>query len=412
MTSKPYRKSKAASDPLRAIPRGVWALGLVSLLMDLSSELIHSLLPLYLVTVLGVSTLTVGVIEGIAEATAAVTKVFSGAVSDWIGRRKPLVLLGYGLAALSKPLFPLATGAGMVLAARFIDRIGKGIRGAPRDALVADLTPRGLRGAAYGLRQSMDTVGAFAGPLLALVLMAATGNDFRLVFWFAVIPALACVALIVFGVQEPALEPSTSARRFPIRRAELARLPRRYWLVTAFAAVLTLARFSEAFLLLRALDVGLGVTWVPLILILMNVVYAASAYPFGRLSDRVRRRDLLAMGIGFLLVADLLLARAEDPWLVGIGALFWGLHMGATQGLLTAVVADTAPEDLRGSAFGVFNLITGLTLLAASVIAGGLWSASGPAMTFYFGASLSAIALAGLLADRRAGPRFPPRQSR
>ena len=401
MTPEPDLHKPATATGLHAIPRGVWALGFVSLLMDLSSELIHSLLPVYLVTALGVSTLAVGVIEGIAEATAAITKVFSGAVSDWIGRRKPLVLLGYGLAALSKPLFPLATGAGAVLAARFIDRIGKGIRGAPRDALVADLTPRGLRGAAYGLRQSMDTVGAFAGPLLALALMAATGDDFRLTFWFAVIPAFACVALIVFGVREPEVAQTGTARRFPIRRAEMARLPAHYWLVIAFAAVLTLARFSEAFLLLRAQNVGLAVTWVPLILIVMNVVYAASAYPFGHWSDRIRRRTLLALGIGFLIVADLLLARAANPWWVGLGAVFWGLHMGATQGLLTAIVADIAPADLRGTAFGVFNLITGLTLLAASVIAGALWSAVGPAMTFYAGAAFSLVALAGLLTDRR-----------
>jgi MFS family permease len=388
-----------------AIPRGVWMLGLVSLLMDLSSELIHSLLPLFLVTGLGISTLAVGVIEGVAEAAAAVTKVFSGAASDWMGRRKPLVLLGYGLATVSKPLFPLATGAGMVLAARFIDRIGKGIRGAPRDALVADLTPQAVRGAAYGLRQSMDTVGAFAGPLLALVLMAASGDDFRLAFWFAVIPALACVALILFGVREPDVARATGQRRFPIRRAELGRLPARYWLVTAFAGVLTLARFSEAFLLLRAQDLGLAVTWVPAVLIVMNAAYAGSAYPFGRLSDRVRRRALLALGIGFLIVADLLLAWATDPWLVGVGALFWGLHMGATQGLLTAVVADVAPQGLRGTAFGVFNLVTGLTLLAASVVAGGLWSTLGPAMTFYAGAAFSVIALAGLLAHRaRSSP--------
>jgi MFS family permease len=247
----------------------------------------------------------------------------------------------------------------------------------------------------------MDTAGAFGGPLLALVLMAVTGDDFRLVFWFAVIPAFVCVALIVFGVREPDVPLSDGPRRFPIRRAEMARLSGRYWLVVAFAAVLTLARFSEAFLLLRAQDVGLAVTWVPLILIVMNLVYAVSAYPFGQWSDRVRRRALLALGIGFLIGADLLLALADNPWLVGVGAVFWGLHMGATQGLLTAIVADFAPPDLRGTAFGVFNLVSGLSLLAASVIAGGLWSLIGPAMTFYAGAAFSAIALAGLLFGRR-----------
>lgn len=380
-----------------SLPRGVWALGFVSLLMDTSSELIHSLLPLFLVSVLGVGALSVGIIEGIAEATAAITKIFSGVVSDWIGRRKPLVLLGYGLAALTKPLFPLASGVGMVMMARFLDRLGKGIRGAPRDALVADITPVELRGAAYGLRQAMDTVGAFAGPLLALAFMALTADNFRLVFWVAVIPAVLCVLFIIFGVQEPEHVQRSKVRRFPIRRVELARLSHRYWWVVGFAGVLTLARFSEAFLLLRAEDVGLAVTWVPVILIVMNIVYAASAYPFGRWFDRGSRSRLAGLGIVFLIVADFILALAPGPWVVGLGAVFWGLHMGATQGLLSALVAHSAPDDLRGTAFGVFNLVTGLALLAASVIAGGLWSYVGPDMTFYAGAGFAALALVGLM---------------
>jgi MFS family permease len=392
------------------LPRTVMMLGLVSLAMDISSEMIHALLPLFLVTVLGASALSVGIIEGIAEATAAIAKVFSGAISDWLGRRKPLLLLGYGLAALTKPLFPLATGIGEVLTARFIDRIGKGIRGAPRDALIADVTPSPLRGAAYGLRQSLDTVGAFAGPLLALALMAATANNFRLVFWVAVIPAFICVALIVFGVREPETAAGSERgvkRPFPIHRSEITRLPRLFWQITALGTVLTLARFSEAFLLLRAENVGLQVTWVPMMLVVMNVVYAASAYPFGKLSDRINRKVLLAGGIGVLIVADLTLALASNAWGVSAGAALWGLHMGATQGIITAIVADTAPDDLRGTAFGMFNLITGVALLAASVIAGGLWTWFGPAMTFYAGAVFSAIALGGFLATVRV-TRAPP----
>lgn len=385
------------SQPL---PRGVVALGLVSLFMDMSSEMIHSLLPVFLVSVLGASALSVGIIEGIAEATGAISKVFSGAISDWIGRRKPLVLLGYGMAALTKPLFPLATGIGAVLTARFVDRIGKGIRGAPRDALVADITPPELRGAAYGLRQSMDTVGAVVGPALALVLMAATADNFRLVFWVAVIPAFVCIALIVFGVQEPDVPRTSEARRFPIRRSEMVRLPARFWLVVGFASMLTLARFSEAFMLLRAENVGLAVTWIPVILIVMNVVYAASAYPFGRRSDNGNRKGLLALGIGFLILADLVLAAAGNAWMVGVGAVFWGLHMGATQGVLTAIIADAAPADLRGTAFGLFNLLTGLALLIASITAGWLWTAVGPATTFYAGAVFSTVAMIGLLARR------------
>jgi len=381
----------------RKLPGGVVALGFVSLCMDLSSEMIHSLLPVFLVTSLGASTLAVGVIEGIAESTAAIVKAFSGAVSDWLGRRKPLILCGYGLAALTKPLFPLATGMGIVLAARFIDRFGKGIRGAPRDALIADLTSVEQRGAAYGLRQSMDTWGAFAGPLVAMGIMAASQDNFRLTFWAAVIPAVVCVLLIIFGVREPDGPPRERRAHFPLHRATLALLPRHYWRVVAFAMALTLARFSEAFLLLRATDLGLAVTWTPLVLIVMNVVYASSALPFGRLADRSSRPRLLAWGIAFLIAADLLLAGADNLWTVGGGVALWGLHMGATQGLLSVLVADAAPAELRGTAFGVFNLVGGLALLAASVIAGGLWTWLGPAMTFYAGAAFASLALAGLL---------------
>jgi MFS family permease len=391
------------------LPRGVLALGLVSLCMDTSSELVHSLLPVFLVGVLGVSAMSVGLIEGIAEATAAIVKVFSGTLSDWFGRRKPLVLLGYGLAALTKPLFPLAQGLGLVLAARFIDRIGKGIRGAPRDALVADITPPAARGAAYGLRQSLDTVGAFIGPALALLLMAVTHDNFRLVFWAAVPPAILAVLLLVFGVREPEVRASPIVRRrAPIHRDQLRRLPAAYWLVVAFATVLTLARFSEAFLLLRATSVGLSPTWVPLVPIVMNVVYAASAWPFGHWSDRMDRRRLLVPGIGLLVAADVLLALATSMPGVLAGVVCWGLHMGATQGLLTTMVADTAPADLRGTAFGLFNLLTGLALLIASVLAGALWTTAGPAMTCIAGAGFSLLALLGFVAvtwHRGAPPR-------
>ncbi|TBR12734.1 MAG: MFS transporter [Rugosibacter sp.] len=385
------------------LPSSIVALGLVSLFMDLSSEMIHSLLPVFLVTVLGASALSVGFIEGIAEATASIVKIFSGVISDWMGRRKPLVLLGYGLAALTKPLFPLANGIGAVLTARFIDRVGKGIRGAPRDALIADITLPENRGAAYGLRQAMDTVGGFAGPLLAMALMVATQDNFRLVFWVAVVPAFICVLLIIFGVEEPESTRPAAQLRSPLRRENLHRLAPRFWWLVAFAAVLTCARFSEAFLLLRAENVGLAVTWVPLMLVVMNIVYAVSAYPFGRLSDNGGRRHLLALGIFFLIVSDLVLALASNIWLIGLGAALWGLHMGATQGLLSALVADAAPADLRGTAFGVFNLASGLALLAASVIAGGVWAAFGPAMTFYVGAAFAGVALIGLL-TRRISP--------
>lgn len=364
--------------------------------MDISSEMIHALLPLYLVTVLGVSALTVGIIEGIAEATASITKVFSGALSDYLGRRKWLAAFGYGLAAFTKPVFPLASSIGWLVAARFVDRVGKGIRGAPRDALIADLTPAGLRGGAYGLRQSLDATGAVLGPLLAIVFMAAFANDFTAVFWIAVIPAFFSVALIVFAVREPDRPPNLRKVKAPFSRGELARLNRIYWMVVGIAAIFTMARFSEAFLLLRAQSVGLPVAVVPLVLVVMNIAYVASAWPAGALSDRIGRYGVVTVGFALLILADLALAIGDGIALVIIGVALWGLHMGLTQGLLAALVADTAPEELRGTAFGVFNLVSGLAMLAASVLAGALWDSVGPAGTFLAGAAFTAIALAAL----------------
>ena len=356
----------------REIPGSVWALGLVSLFMDLSSEMIHALLPLYLVTVLGASTLEVGVIEGIAEATASITKIFSGVLSDYLGQRKLLAALGYGLAAITKPVFPLAPNIAWVIGARFVDRVGKGIRGAPRDALIADLTPAGLRGTAFGLRQSLDTIGAVLGPLLAIVFMAAFADNFRHVFWIAVIPAFIAVAVIVFGVHEPRRPAGAHAARAPLSRAELARLGAGYWAVVGVTALFTLARFSEAFLLLRAQSVGVPFTLVPVVMVVMNVVYTFSAWPAGALSDRIGRYGLLTAGFAVLIVADLLMAVNGSVIIVLIRVVLWGLHMGLTQSLLSALVADAAPAELRGTAFGMFNLVSGVAMLAASVIAGAL----------------------------------------
>lgn len=378
----------------REIPGSVWALGLVSLFMDLSSEMIHALLPLYLVSVLGASTLQVGVIEGIAEATASISKVFSGVLSDYLGKRKVLAVLGYGLAAITKPAFPLAPDIGWVIAARFTDRVGKGIRGAPRDALIADLTPAGLRGTAFGLRQSLDTIGAVLGPLLAIVFMAAFANNFTHVFWIAVIPAFVSVAILVFGVREPRRPEGAPVARAPLSRAELARLDTTYWLVVGVAAIFTLARFSEAFLLLRAQAAGLPLTLVPMVMIVMNVVFTASAWPAGALSDRAGRYRMITAGFALLILADLVLAFGNSVAAVMIGVALWGLHMGLTQGLLSALVADTAPSELRGTAFGVFNLVSGVALLAASVVAGALWDVVGPQGTFLAGAGFAVLALA------------------
>lgn len=377
------------------LPRSIWALGFVSMFMDISSEMIHGLLPMFLVSVLGASTEMVGVIEGIGEATASISKLFSGWISDRLGKRKMLTILGYGLGALSKPLFALALTPYWVLAARFSDRVGKGIRGAPRDALVGDLAPSELRGAAYGLRQSLDTVGAFSGPLLAMALMALLRDDFRLVFWLAVMPGLAAVAILVLAVREPVQVRRTSTTKSLIRWSELGRLGRAFWVIVAVGSVLTLARFSEAFLLLRAGDVGLSATLVPLVLVVMNVVYAVTAYPMGVLSDRVDRRLMLGVGFGVLMVADVVLAVTHEIWIVMLGVGLWGLHMGMTQGLLATMVADAAPSELRATAFGLFNFASGIALLLASLVAGFLWEQIGPSATFIAGAVFTAVGLLG-----------------
>jgi MFS family permease len=387
---------KISKEVLTGMPRGVWILGFVSLLMDVSSEMIHSLLPLFMVTVLGVSGLTIGVIEGIGESSALMVKVFSGVLSDYLGKRKALALFGYALGALTKPMFALASGIGMLLTARFLDRIGKGVRGAPRDALIADIVPAGMRGAAFGLRQSLDTVGALLGPLLGAGLMLLWANDFRAVFWVAVIPGLLAVALLFFGLHEPekmeAHEPVN-----PISRGNMLRLGNAYWWVVGIGAVFTLARFSEAFLVLRAAQGGIPVALVPLVMVAMNVIYAASAYPFGKLSDRMDHNKLLALGLAVLIAADLVLA-SNDHWTTVLpGVALWGMHMGITQGLLARMVADVTPADMRGTAYGFFNLMSGLAMLFASVLAGLLWDRLGASFTFYAGAIFclaAAIALA------------------
>ncbi|MGV8805987.1 MAG: MFS transporter [Polaromonas sp.] len=397
--------SKSASAQ---IPAGIWVLGFVSMLMDISSEMIHSLLPLFMVGTLGMSVLMVGLIEGLAESTALIVKVFSGTLSDYLGRRKALAVLGYGLGALSKPLFALAPAMGLVLTARLLDRVGKGIRGAPRDALVADLAPPELRGAAFGLRQSLDTVGAFVGPLLAVGLMLLWANDFRAVFWVAALPGFMAVALLIFGVREP-LHAAGQPRVNPLRQGSLKRLGAAYWWVVGVGAVFTLARFSEAFLVLRAQQSGMAVALVPLVMVAMNLIYSASAYPFGKLSDRMSHTTLLALGLVVLVAADLVLASSAHWAVLLAGVALWGVHMGMTQGLLATMVADAAPADLRGTAFGFFNLLSGVAMLLASGLAGWLWQQRGAAFTFYAGAAFCLLALLALLwrgpASARPGAR-------
>ena len=375
------------------MPGGIWALGFVSLFMDVSSEMIHGLLPVFLTSVLGASTEMVGLIEGVGEATASISKLFSGWASDKLGKRKALTVIGYGLGALSKPLFALAPASSLVLAARFSDRVGKGIRGAPRDAMVGDMVSRDLRGAAYGLRQALDTVGAFAGPLIAIALMATLNDNFRLVFWLALIPGLISVLVLLLAVREPPHK--AAATRAPLKFGDLRTLGAAYWIVVAIGAALTLARFSEAFLILRAQSTGLSLALAPLVLVVMNIVYSLSAYPLGALSDQIDRKLILALGFATLIVSDIVLAVASNVLGVMAGVALWGLHMGMTQGLLAALVADEAPIDLRATSFGVFNFVSGIALLLASLIAGALWETVGPYATFMAGAAFTAIGLVG-----------------
>ena len=384
------------NTPLKHIPASIWVLGMVSMFMDISSEMIHSLLPMFLVGTLGASALMVGLIEGLAESTALIVKVFSGALSDYLGKRKALAVFGYALGALTKPLFAIAASVGVVLSARLVDRVGKGVRGAPRDALVADIAPAEVRGAAFGLRQSLDTVGALLGPLLAVGLMLLWSNNFRAVFWVAFVPGVFAVSLLLFGVREPA-QNLGETRTNPICRENLKRLSGAYWWVVGIGAVFTLARFSEAFLVLRAQQAGIPVAYVPLVMVGMNVTYSGSAYPFGRLSDRMNHATLLSLGLMVLIAADLVLA-ANDHWLtIAAGVSLWGLHMGITQGLLATMVANTAPMDLRGTAYGFFNLVSGIAMLMASAAAGLLWDRFGASFTFYAGASFATLSLLGIV---------------
>lgn len=389
------QKKPMSKKILSQIPPQIWVLGFVSLLMDVSSEMIHSLLPLFMVTTLSMSAFMVGIVEGAGESTALIIKVFSGTLSDYIGKRKELAVFGYALGALTKPMFAMASSMGMILNARILDRIGKGIRGAPRDALVADIAPPNLRGASFGLRQSLDTVGAFLGPLLAVTFMLLWTNNFRAIFWVALIPGLMSVALLFFGIHETK-QPTDKKRINPIHWNNLKRLGSAYCWVVAIGTVFTLARFSEAFLILRAQQGEIPLSLIPLVMVVMNVIYASSAYPFGKLSDKMSHSKLLALSLVVLIAADLVLAYSNHWPIVLLGVILWGLHMGMSQGLLAAMVANTAPADLRGSAYGFFNLACGLMMLIASVLAGFLWDKTGASSTFYAGAIFCCIALLGL----------------
>ncbi len=372
-----------------ALPRTVWILGIVSLLMDLSSEIYHALLPAFLTVTLGLPVAAMGALDGIAEGTANIAKLASGRLSDRSQKRKPWILLGYGMAALSKPLFPLATTALPVLGARFVDRIGKGIRGAPRDAMIADETPPELRGRAFGLRQSLDTVGAFLAPLVAVGLMILFANDIRAVFWMAVIPAALSFLFAWTMLRESGEGGPIKAK---VAWAGFRSLDPSVKRLIAVGFLFGLARFSESFLILKAIDAGLSVQWSPLVLALFNLAYLILAYPAGIVSDRIPPRQVLLAGIALLVAADLWLAEASVLWAIGLGVVLWGAHMALTQGIFSRMIADAAGEDKRATSFGAFFFASGIAALLASLGAGLLWDRGGPAATFTAAAAVAAVA--------------------
>jgi MFS family permease len=377
---------------LNKTPRTIWILGFTSLLNDTSSEMIHAVLPLFLVSELVASIASVGLIEGFAEATASILKVFSGAISDYWQRRKALAVFGYGLSTAVKPLFIIANSPFWVLLARLGDRIGKGVRVAPRDALVADSTDASNRGAAYGLRQSLDTVGAFLGPLVAFGLMSAAYN-FRFIFGVALIPGVLAVACLALGVREPERPYHSLKRPNPFNWKALQSLGGSFWALAIAALLFNLGNSSEAFLLLKAKQVFIPDAQIPLVLVVMNLSYALSAYPAGVLSDQVNRKTLLLIGWGLNALIYLGLAITQDPSHVWLLVGSYGLYLGMTQGVLLAMVADRVPEHLRGTAFGFFNLLVGIALLPASLLAGWLWQTVSPGAAFATGSGFAVAAI-------------------
>lgn len=374
---------------VQRLHRSVIALGCVSLLMDMSSESIHALLPLFMVEALGLTALAVGLLDGFAEALPFVVKPVSGWLSDRFRNRKGLTVAGYGLAALAKPLFALAGGLGLIVTARLIDRMGKGIRGAPRDALIADLTEPRLRGQAFGLRQSMDTVGAILGPVLAAILIGMWLGDYQTAFWFASIPAGLAMVVLVVGVREPrsrtaAARPSESIQTTPLSPA--------FWAITALAAAMALAKPSEAFLLLRAQAMGWSTGEIPLLLAAMNSAYALSAYPAGRFFDRLGERRLLATSLGALGLALLLLWSGSHPAMLWSAAIAWGLHLGTSQAVLAALISLHAPSARRGTAFGVYAGCLGGAFILNGAVVGVLWSRVDPQVALAFCIGMTGMA--------------------
>lgn len=390
-----FRVSDTHAKP-RLSPN-VAALGYVSMLTAMSSAMIYSLLPVFMVRVLNISIVSVGMIEGTAEAGTSLIKIVSGVASDWLRRRKPLVVFGYTLSAVIKTIFPLAGTASAVLVARVIDRLGKGIRDAPRDAFLADLTVSEIRGEGFGLRLALAIFGFVVGPLIAIGVMKLSDDNFRLVFWIALIPAYLSIVVLVIAVKELPFNPDEINRRLPTRLGDITTLPTTFWWVIAIASLLALARFSQAFLVLKAYNVGIDAAFVPIVLVVMHLVFSVAAYPFGVLADHLNRRLQLGIGTVILVGADMVLANADNVWLTALGAALWGLQLGVTQGLLGATIADISPDQMRGTAFGIYDVAVGVWTFVASAGAGILWIIGGPFMAFGCSACVATAAAIMLL---------------
>jgi len=387
----------------QGIPRPVWVLGWVSFFADLSSELIYPIIPIFLTVTLGAPATAVGVTEGVAEATANVTRLFSGRWSDRAGARKPFVVAGYSLAAAGKLVLCVAPVWGFAVAGRAVDRFGKGLRSAPRDALLADFAGESDRGKIFGFHRSFDTMGAIGGPLVGLAFLALAGNHLRWAIALSLIPAVASV-LVLTRLPEHAPPPRPTAAD----HTESGGLPRAYWLFLAASAIFMVGNSSDAFLILRSKDIGLSTTLVVLAYVLYNTVYAGAAYPAGMLSDRIPRPVLLVCGYLVFSAVYFGFARIENEHLVWPLMAAYGFYIAATEGVMKAAVVDLAPAQRRSSALGTFQGITGLTVLGASIGAGILWDTVGPQAPFYLGSACALVAAAVTAALLLAGALRPP----
>jgi MFS family permease len=370
------------------LSRNVWVAGWVSFFMDVSSEMVYPLVPLFLSSTLGVSKSVVGLIEGIAEATASLLKLFSGVIADRFGKNKLLMGFGYGISTASRPILALASGWGMVFLARFTDRAGKGIRTAPRDAIIAASTPPGQLGLAFGFHRALDTAGAVVGPAVALAILAVWAADFRLVFWLSVVPGVLAVALIVWFIEaDGRVRPAQAALAWSLRGFD-----DRFWEFLLVIGLFSLGNSSNAFLILKAEQVGTSPAWISGIYVGYNALYALMSVPGGLLADRVGMRRMIIVGLGLFAAVYAGIALASTPQQIAALFLCYGIYMGLTEGVQRAYLATLAPKERTATAFGLYHMVVGIAILPASLFAGVLWDTVGPAAPFLFGAGMAALA--------------------